>query len=210
MEFDIFIVSGFSGSGKGTILKKLLSLHPELELIKSYTTRQKRNDADFYSFVTQEEFMSLRRENYFLECNQYSGEWYGTPIRAVQSCVNKGKIAVIEIDSNGFRQIMESSLARKYRVLSVFIVADADTIVKRLLNRNTENLEKILLRNNSSLDECEWIVYYDLVLPNYDLDESVTIFEKAILTGTIPKMTFNFNVEEYKHRMKHLIYLLSD
>lgn len=210
MEFDIFIVSGFSGSGKGIILKKLLSLHPELELIKSYTTRQKRNDADFYSFVTQEEFMSLRRENYFLECNQYSGEWYGTPIRAVQSCVNKGKIAVIEIDSNGFRQIMESSLARKYRVLSVFIVADADTIVKRLLNRNTENLEKILLRSNSSLDECEWIVYYDLVLPNYDLDESVTIFEKAILTGTIPKMTFNFNVEEYKHRMKHLIYLLSD
>ena len=152
--------------------------------------------------------MSLRRENYFLECNQYSGEWYGTPSRAVQSCVNKGKIAVIEIDSNGFRQIMESSLARKYRVLSVFIVADADTIVKRLLNRNTENLEKILLRSNSSLDECEWIVYYDLVLPNYDLDESVTIFEKAILTGTIPKMTFN--VEEYKHRMKHLIYLLSD
>lgn len=208
MEFDILIVSGFSGSGKGTILKKLLSFHPELELIKSYTTRQKRNDADFYSFVTPEEFMSLRRENYFLECNQYSGEWYGTPIHAVQSCVNKGKIAVIEIDSNGFRQIMGSSLARKYRVLSVFIVADADTIIKRLLNRNTENLEKILLRSNSSLDECEWIVYYDLILPNYDLDESVTIFEKAILMGIIPKMTFN--VEEYKHRMKHLIYLLSD
>lgn len=208
MEFDILIVSGFSGSGKGTILKKLLSFHPGLELIKSYTTRQKRNDADFYSFVTPEEFMSLRRENYFLECNQYSGEWYGTPIHAVQSCVNKGKIAVIEIDSNGFRQIMGSSLARKYRVLSVFIVADADTIIKRLLNRNTENLEKILLRSNFSLDECDWIVYYDLILPNYDLDESVTIFEKAILTGIIPKMTFN--VEEYKHRMKHLIYLLSD
>lgn len=208
MEFDILIVSGFSGSGKGTILKKLLSFHPELELIKSYTTRQKRNDADFYSFVTPEEFMSLRRENYFLECNQYSGEWYGTPIHAVQSCVNKGKIAVIEIDSNGFRQIMGSSLARKYRVLSAFIVADADTIIKRLLNRNTENLEKILLRSNSSLDECEWIVYYDLILPNYNLDESVTIFEKAILTGTIPRISFN--IEEYKHRMKHLIGLLSD
>ena len=208
MEFDILIVSGFSGSGKGTILKKLLSFHPELELIKSYTTRQKRNDADFYSFVTPEEFMSLRRANYFLECNQYSGEWYGTPIHAVQSCVNKGKIAVIEIDSNGFRQIMGALLARKYRVLSVFIVADADTIIKRLLNRNTENLEKILLRSKSSLDECEWIVYYDLILPNYGLDESVTTFEKAIFTGTIPKMTFN--VEEYKHRMKHLIYLLSD
>ena len=64
------------------------------------------------------------------------------------------------------------------------------------------------MRSNSSLDECEWIVYYDLILPNYDLDESVTIFEKAILTGAIPKKTFN--VEEYKHRMKYLIYLLSD
>lgn len=92
MEFDILIVSGFSGSGKGTILKKLLSFHPGLELIKSYTTRQKRNDADFYSFVTPEEFMSLRRENYFLECNQYSGEWYGTPIHAVKAVSIRGRL----------------------------------------------------------------------------------------------------------------------
>lgn len=109
MGVDIIIVSRFSGSGKGTILKKLLSFCPELELIKSYTTRKKRDDADFYSFVTLEEFLRLKEKKFFLECNQYSGEWYGTP---VQSCINKGKIAVIEINSNGFNQIMKSSVAK--------------------------------------------------------------------------------------------------
>ena len=156
MRFDIIIVSGFSGSGKGTILKKLLSFHPELGLIKSYTTRKKRDDADFYSFVTLEEFLSLKRNNYFLECNQYSDEWYGTPLHAVQSCINNGKIAVIEIDLNGFRQIMESSVARKYRVLSV----------------------------------CR----FPLILRK--------------VTEEIPQMTCD--VEEYKHRMQHLIWLLGD
>ena len=208
MGVDIIIVSGFSGSGKGTILKKLLSFCPELELIKSYTTRKKRDDADFYSFVTLEEFLRLKEKKFFLECNQYFGEWFGTPVHAVQSCINKGKIAVIEIDSNGFNQIMKSSVAKKYRVLSVFIVADADTIIKRLLNRNTENLEKILSRVNSSLDECECIAHYDFVLPNYDLDTSVAMLEKAFLTGEIPHMAFN--AKEYKHRMQHLIWLLGD
>ena len=118
MEFDIFIVSGFSGSGKGTILKKLLSLHPELELIKSYTTRKKRNDADFYSFVTQEEFMSLRRENYFLECNQYSGEWYGTPIRAVQSCVKRGKLQL----SKSIQMDLGKSWSRRWQENIEFLV----------------------------------------------------------------------------------------
>lgn len=208
MGFDIIIVSGFSGSGKGTILNKLLSFHPELELIKSYTTRKKRDDADFYSFVTLEEFLSLKGKNYFLECNQYSGEWYGTPVHAVQNCINTGKIAVIEVDSNGFRQIMESSLARNFCILSVFIVADADTIVRRLLNRNTENLEKILLRVNSSLDECEWVEHYDFVLSNLDLSTSVALLERAILNDVYPRS--NFNIEEYKRRMQHVIWLLSD
>ena len=49
--YDILVISGFSGSGKGTIINKLLSLHPELDLIKSYTTRRKRNSADYYSFI---------------------------------------------------------------------------------------------------------------------------------------------------------------
>ena len=76
------------------------------------------------------------------------------------------------------------------------------------LNRNTENLEKILSRVNSSLDECECIAHYDFVLPNYDLDTSVAMLEKAFLTGEIPHMAFN--AKEYKHRMQHLIWLLGD
>lgn len=208
MEFDIVVVSGLSGSGKGTVLKRLLSSHPEFELIKSYTTRKKRNDDDYYSFVNLAEFLSLKDSGFFLECNQYSGEWYGTPIHAVQRCINNGRIAVIEVDSNGFRQIVEASQNRNLRVLSVFILADADTIIERLLVRNTENLEKILLRIKTSLDECEWVDHYNFILPNYVLTTSVTLLEEAILTGVYPQI--EFNIEEYKHRMEHIVWLLSD
>lgn len=208
MGFDIVIVSGFSGSGKGTILKELMALRPELELIKSYTTRSRRNESDYYSFVSTTEFLAQKEKGYFLECNKYSGEWYGTPIHDVANCITQGRTAIVEVDSNGYRQIIGSSFAKKVNILSVFIVADADTIITRLLNRNTESPEKILKRVKTSLSECELITYYDLILPNYDLHTSVKLLENAIFKGILPQL--DFDVDEYKVRMEKIIWLLDD
>lgn len=208
MRIDMLIVSGFSGSGKGTILNRLLSSHPEFELIESYTTRQKRNESDFYSFVGLEDFLSLKDEGFFLECNMYSGEWYGTPIIAVEKCINSGKVAIVEVDSNGYSQIMESSLAKKIRIASAFVVADADTIIDRLLRRNTESLEKILTRIKTSIDECLQISSYDFVLPNYDINESVAIL-KGVISGANFQPT-DFDASEYIERMKKILWLLDD
>lgn len=206
MVFDIVVISGFSGSGKGTILKELMALNPELELIKSYTTRSRRNASDYYSFVSITDFLMRKEKGYFLECNKYSGEWYGTPIHDVANCIAQGRTAIVEVDSNGYRQIIESSFAKKVKILSVFIVADADTIITRLLNRNTESPEKILKRVKTSLSECEQIAYYDLILPNYDLHTSVKLLENAIFNGMLPQL--DFDVDKYKVRMKKIIWLL--
>lgn len=208
MGFDIVIVSGFSGSGKGTILKELMALHPELELIKSNTTRGRRKESDYYSFVSTTEFLAQKEKGYFLECNKYAGEWYGTPIRDVANCITQGRTAIVEVDSNGYRQIIGSSFAKKVNILSVFIVADADTIITRLLNRNTESPEKILKRVKTSLSECEQIAYYDLILPNYDLHTSVKLLENAIFKRMLPQL--DFDVDEYKVRMEKIIWLLDD
>lgn len=208
MRIDMLIVSGFSGSGKGTILNRLLSSHPEFELIESYTTRQKRNESDFYSFVSLEDFLRLKDEGFFLECNMYSGEWYGTPIIAVEQCINSGKVAIVEVDSNGYSQIMESLLAKRIRFISTFIVADADTIIDRFLRRSTENLEKILTRIKTSMDECLQISSYDFVLPNYDINEFVVILEELISGSIFQPM--DFDVYEYIKRMKKILWLLDD
>lgn len=113
MVFDIVVISGFSGSGKGTILKELMALNLELELIKSYTTRSRRNASDYYSFVSTTDLLMRKEKGYFLECNKYSGEWYGTPIHDVANCIAQGRTAIVEVDSNGYREIIESSFAKK-------------------------------------------------------------------------------------------------
>lgn len=101
---------------------------------------------------------------------------------------------------------MNHRLQKKVKILSVFIVADADTIITRLLNRNTESPEKILKRVKTSLSECEQIAYYDLILQNYDLHTSVKLLENAIFNGMLPQL--DFDVDEYKVRMKKIIWLL--
>lgn len=103
---------------------------------------------------------------------------------------------------------MNHRLQKKVKILSVFIVADADTIITRLLNRNTESPKIILKRVKTSLSECEQIAYYDLILPNYDLHTSVKLLENAIINGMLPQL--DFDVDEYKVRMKKIIWLLDD
>lgn len=208
MKIDALIVSGFSGSGKGTLINRLISSHPDFELIKSRTTRNRRNESDYYVFDSVEEFLRAKEEQLFLECNYYSGEWYGTPKSSVEKCIAEGRVAVIEVDPNGYMQIANSDFSKRINMLSVFIVADADTIINRLLQRNTESLEKILKRIRTSVTECEYISLYDYVLPNYDLDYSIKLLEDVVLVGSV--LDTDFDIDRYKNRMKHIIWLLDE
>ena len=203
MENRLIVVSGFSGCGKGTLLDRLIALHPEIEIIKSYTTRARRSDTDYYTFVSKEEFLSLKEQGMFLECNLYSGQWYGTPKEAVERCFQEGVTPIVEIDPNGYKQILASPGIDNRQVLGLYIVADADTVYKRLCQRNTENTEKIVKRLKTSLEECEAIPLYQATITNYDLEEAVRTLDAAIFMQKLP--TDTFDVEAYKKRMKEII-----
>ena len=73
----IFIISGFSGSGKGTLVNKVMEKRSDIKVVKSYTTRPKRSEDDFYNFVSGAEFDELEKNNLLLESNTYNGFRYG-------------------------------------------------------------------------------------------------------------------------------------
>jgi len=170
MKNQIVIVSGFSGVGKGTLLKRVLRQLPDVELVRSCTTRPKRNDDDYYTFLRDDEFAALISENAFLEYNCYSGKFYGTPASEVTRILNEGKLPIAEIDPNGFIQVIKSGYFDRKEIHSIFIADEADSLLKKLLGRNTESKEKIISRLSSAIDESKMMMLYDQILINQDLE----------------------------------------
>ena len=153
MSKKILIFSGFSGSGKGTVLKELKKLAPRFKLSVSMTTRAPREgekNGREYTFVTREEFEKVIRENGFLEYTEYCGNYYGTPKKQLFDMMEKGRIPVLEIETDGAGQVM----AQLEGFTSVFLATpDFATLEKRLRDRGTETEEKILRRLASARKE---------------------------------------------------------
>ena len=170
MKRQIVIVSGFSGVGKGTLLKRVLCQLPDTELVRSCTTREKRNDDDYYTFLSNDKFSTLISENAFLEYNYYSGKFYGTPVSEVTRILNEGKLPIAEIDPNGFIQVIKSGYFDRNEIHSIFIADEADSLLKKLLGRNTESKEKIISRLSSAIDESKLMMLYDQILINQNLE----------------------------------------
>lgn len=172
MKENIYIVSGFSGAGKSSLLKEALKNTENVELIKSYTTREPRDEKDDgYHFIEKETFRQMERNGEFLETNFYGGNYYGTPLGDVKRCLGKGKSPVLEIDPNGYRKILDCGLFEN--ICSLFVAAQADEISRRLCTRGTEGMEKIMKRMQTAVEECEKLDFYDVILENKDYLESI-------------------------------------
>lgn len=179
-ERKIIIVSGFSGVGKGTVIQELMKRNGNIEVVKSYTTRKKRNDSDYYTFVTKNQFCSLAEQGSFLETNVYADEYYGTPILDVNRILESGKIPLVEIDPNGYIQIMESGYFSRDEIVSAFIAVDGITLYERLSVRGTETKESIIKRLRTAMQESEMIPFYNAVILNRTIDEACTKLEQII------------------------------
>ncbi len=191
MEKQIVIVSGFSGVGKGTLLKRVLQEFPGAEMVRSCTTRDKRNDDDYYTFLSDDEFGTLISENAFLEYNCYSSKFYGTPVSDVMRILDEGKMPIAEIDPNGFVQVVQSGFFDRSKIHSIFIADYADSLVKKLVGRNTETKDKIISRLNSAIDESKMMVNYDQILINRDLESAVKELYSFITTFGSHKVYFD-------------------
>jgi len=172
MQGLLVIISGPSGSGKGTVVKRL-SPENGYALSISVTTRAPREGEVHgrdYFFATEDEFKNLRAENALLEHAAYVGNFYGTPRKYVEEQIENGKIVVLEIDVHGALQVKEKFPAA---VLIFLIPPSLPELSARLNNRGTEDAVTIEARLKRALEEVPLINRYNYLVVNDDIPDAV-------------------------------------
>jgi guanylate kinase len=168
------VVSGFSGAGKGTIMKELMKKHGEhYALSISATTRAPRpgeTDGIEYFFKTRTEFEQMIAEEALVEYAQYVGNYYGTPRAYVEEQLAAGKDVILEIEIQGALKVKK----RFPDTLLLFVTTPcAAELKQRLLGRGTESMEVIESRLARAVQEAEGIEEYDYLVVNDVLEECV-------------------------------------
>jgi guanylate kinase len=162
----LVVVSGFSGAGKGTVMKRLLEKYDNYALSISATTRDPRpgeKDGREYFFKTKEEFERLIREDALLEHAQYVNNYYGTPRAYVEEHLASGRDVILEIEIQGAMKIKE----KNPEALLVFITPPSVAELKsRLIGRGTESLDVIEGRLRRAAEEARGVENYDYILVN--------------------------------------------
>ncbi len=169
----IIVVSGFSGVGKGTIMKELIKRYDNYALSISATTRDPRpgeENGREYFFVSNEEFEKLINENGLIEHAGYVNHYYGTPRKYVEDKLAEGIDVILEIEIQGALQIK-----KQYNdaVLLFVMPPSAETLKTRLCGRGTETEEVIKGRLERAKEESLGIENYDYIVINDDLDKCV-------------------------------------
>ena len=175
MKGMLMIISGPSGSGKGTVVKKL-----GYALSISVTTRAPRGseqDGIDYFFRTEEEFFRMREQNELLEHAVYVGKYYGTPRRYVEEQIAQGKVVVLEIEVNGALQVKEKF---PEAVLVFLIPPTMRELEHRLTTRNTEDALQIEDRLIRAGEEIGQISKYDYLVVNDDLEQAVSEIDTIV------------------------------
>lgn len=174
------IISGFSGVGKGTLVKELISKYDNYALSVSATTRSMRpgeEEGKSYFFLSVSEFEEKIKKNELLEYAKYVNNYYGTPRKYVEEMLDSGKDVLLEIEIQGARQIKKLMPD----ALTIFIMPPtADTLKERLVGRNTETMDVIEARLKRAAEESRGIEEYDCILVNDDLQKSVEKLHELI------------------------------
>lgn len=167
------VISGFSGAGKGTLMKRLTRDYDNYALSVSMTTRAPREgerDGIEYFFVDTDTFQERIRQGKMLEYACYCGNYYGTPRDYVQEQLEAGKDVILEIEIQGALQIRK--LVSDCLLLFV-TPPSAGELRRRLEGRGSETPEVIAKRLARAVEESEGVEAYDYVVINDDLEECV-------------------------------------
>ncbi len=169
----LIVVSGFSGAGKGTLMKKLVEDYEGYSLSISATTRSPRpgeENGREYFFLTKEEFEKRIADNALIEHAQYCGNYYGTPRDYVEEQMTLGHDVILEIEIQG-----ALAIKKQYPDAVLLFVAppSAAELRRRLMGRGTETAEVIDKRLRRAAEEAQGIEEYDYLLINDDLETCV-------------------------------------
>ena len=167
----LVVVSGFSGAGKGTLMKALLDQYDNYALSISATTRAPREgetEGREYFFKSREEFLRMIEEDALIEYAQYVGNYYGTPKDYVLGNMDAGKDVILEIEIQGALKVKE----RFPEAVLVFVMPpSAGELKRRLIGRGTEPLSIIDARLKRAAEEAVGIEKYDYIIVNDDVNE---------------------------------------
>lgn len=170
---NIYIVSGPSGVGKGTVVKGVIAADEKIVLSVSATTRKPREgevDGVHYFFMSNEEFDKTIESNGFIEYATYCGNSYGTPKAEVFEKIEQGYDVILEIDIQGGRQILE----KFPQAYGVFILPPSyKELEKRLRGRNSEPDDVVKKRLNAARDEIKQSYLYDCFVVNDTVEHAV-------------------------------------
>lgn len=185
------VFSGFSGSGKGTIMKELMNRYQDIYALSiSATTRTPRvgeEDGREYFFKSVEEFEKMIEKNELIEYARYVDNYYGTPKQYVEEQLSAGKDVILEIEIQGALKVRELFP----EALLLFVTPpDAATLKSRLEGRGTESAEVIASRLSRAVEESEGMEQYDYLVVNDDLEMCVEEVH-SIIQREHRKMKYN-------------------
>ena len=176
------VVSGFSGAGKGTVMKRLLEKYDNYALSISVTTRKPREgerDGIEYFFRTREEVEAMIQEDQLLEHAEYVGNYYGTPRFYVEDMLSQGKNVILEIEIQGAMKIKE----KIPEAVLVFVTPPTiEELRSRLTGRGTETADVIASRLRRAAEESEGMNNYDYILINDQVEDCVDQLHQIILS----------------------------
>ena len=176
----VFVITGPSGVGKGTLIKQLLERVPDLALSVSATTRQPREgeeDGRDYHFLTEGQFQERRDAGDFLEFASYSGNHYGTLNSELDRCLEKGRSVVLEIEVQGAQQVRQT----RGDSIQIFIAPPDPAVLRdRLRGRGTDSAEAIDKRLQVAEQELGAQDDFDHRIVNDDLDKASAELESIV------------------------------
>lgn len=195
----LFVMSGPSGTGKGTICSKLLSnKENDVFLSVSSTTREIRKgeiDGETYNYTTVENFKKMIDNGEMLEYAMYNGNYYGTPKKAVEDVLSSGRNVLLEIEPQGALKIKEMF---PEAVLMFIIPPSMKVLRQRLEDRGRESEEQIIERLEAAKWEFTQSPKYEYIFVNDDLDVCVRAVEEAMRDKVIKRdLVDKLLVEKY-------------
>lgn len=179
----ILVVCAPSGTGKSTLVKRLLQEFPRFSFSVSYTTRQPRkgeeNGKD-YNFISRDEFLSMRDDSLFAEWAEVHGNYYGTAVEPVRDLLNQGRDVLFDIDVQGAMQLRDSFPEGLY----VFLLPPSKgELEKRLDGRGTDAPDAIAKRLDNAVGELEMAGKFDYWIVNDELDSAYDDLRAVYIAG---------------------------
>ena len=170
---QLFIVSAPSGTGKTTLVERLVQCVPDLRLSRSYTSRPARvgeQDGVDYNFITRERFDVMVREGQFLEWADVFGNYYGTSASDTEAMLARGEDVMLVIDVQGARQVR----SRGIETIGIFVLPPSAAVLEqRLRGRSKDSEEQIRRRLQVASDEVAEYSQYEYVVINDEIEAAV-------------------------------------